>query len=231
MHLDQLSALTLRAREDRPSGSGTRRRGCGPSEPMHRLRAVVPPLLTVLAAVLAGCSADASPRPAPSSIVRPTPTPTPERPRFTQAVSQPATQLLATLPTIAGGEQLDGVQIVNDAFHVGHPVDDVLLELQKDRNDAVSVFRYGEDATIGATTVEGIDGATLFEAFVTTWNAPAVIERRQRLAAGGPAWELEDRLGTLTVVYRLSNVVYVVETADRARLEAILLDMPPTGIR
>jgi hypothetical protein len=29
------------------------------------------------------------------------------------------------------------------------------------------VFRYGADATIGATNVEGVDGSTLFEAFVT----------------------------------------------------------------
>lgn len=179
----------------------------------------------LLAAVLAGCGADASPPPSPSPIVRPTPTP--ERPRFTQAVSQPASQLLATLPKVAGGEQLDGVQVVNDSFFlVGHRVDDVLRELQKERRDAVSVFRYTEDATIGATTVEGIDGATLFEAFVMTWNAPAVIERRQRLAAGTLAWELRDRGGRLTVIYRLGNVVYLVETTDQALLEAILLDMP-----
>ena len=46
------------------------------------------------------------------------------------------------------------------------------------------------------------------------------------MAAGSPAWELRDRLGRLTVVYRLGNVVYLVETEDQALLEAILLDMP-----
>ena len=63
------------------------------------------------------------------------------------------------------------------------------------------------------------------------WGAPAVIERRQRLAAGSPAWELRARLGRLTVVYRLDDVVYLVETHDRDLLEAILLDMPPAGLQ
>lgn len=35
----------------------------------------------------------------------------------------------------------------------------------------------------------------------------------------------------LTVLYPLGNVVYLVETHDRAMLEAILLDMPPNGLR
>lgn len=192
---------------------------------MRRRRAVVPALAPVLlAAVLAGCGTAPSPQPSPSPIVRPTPTP--ERPRFSQAVGQAASQLLATLPKVAGGGQFDGVQVVDDSFHVGHPVDDVLNALQRERRDAVPVFRYGENATIGATTVAGIDGVALLEAFVTTWNAGAVIERRQRLAAGSPAWELRARSGRLTVVYRLGNVVYLVQTPDRAMLEAILLDMP-----
>lgn len=198
--------------------------------PIGRRRAVVPALAPVLlAAVLAGCGAAPSSPPSPSPIVRPTPTP--ERPRFSQAVGQPASQLLTTLPKVAGGEQFDGLQVVNDSFHVGHPVDDILSALQKERRDAVSVFRYGENVTIGATAIEGVDGATLFETFVTTWNAGAVIERRQRLAAGSPAWELRARSGRLTVVYRLGNVVYLVQTHDRAMLEAILLDMPPSGLR
>lgn len=191
---------------------------------MRRRRAVVPALALVLLAVLAGCDATPSPPPSPSPIVHPTPTP--ERPRFSNPVGQAASELLATLPKEAGGGAFDGVQVVDDYLHVGHPVDDVLEALQRKRRDAVSVFRYGEDATIGAAAVEGIDGATLFEAFVTAWHAPAVIERRQRLAAGTLAWELLDRGGTLTVVYRLGNVIYLVQTQDRALLEAILLDMP-----
>lgn len=157
------------------------------------------------------------------------PTPTPERPPFSQPVSQPASQLLTTLPKVAGGEQLDGLQVVNDSFHVGHPVDDVLEKLERERSDAVSVFRWSEDATIGAIAIDGVAGAALFETVVMTWNAPAVIERQQRLAAGALAWELRDRGGWLTVIYRLGNVVYLVETRDGALLEAILLDMPPHG--
>lgn len=195
---------------------------------MRRRRAVETGLAAVvLAAALAGCGAAPSPPPSPSPIARPTPTP--ERPRFSQPVGQPASQLLATLPEVAGGHQFARVQIVNDSLHVGHSLDDVLEMLQKKRLDAVSVFRNGDAATLGATAVAGIDGAALLEAFVTTWNAPAVIERRQRLAAGGVAWELRDRLGLLTVVYRIANVVYLVQTDDQALLEAILVDMPSVG--
>jgi hypothetical protein len=227
MHLDQLS--TLRRSVGRTSLERIGRVGDVrtrlPEALAMRKRAVVPALAPVLlAAVLAGCGVAPSSPPSPSPIVRPTPTP--ERPRFSQAMSQGASQLLATLPEVAGGERFDRVQIVDDALHVFHSVDDVLAALQKERRDAVSVFRTGEDATLGATAVEGIDGAVLLEAFVTTWNAPAVIERRQRLAAGTLAWELRDRGGTLTVIYRLGNVIYLVQTQDRAMLEAILLDMP-----
>jgi hypothetical protein len=178
----------------------------------------------LLAGVLAGCGVAPTSPPSPAPIV--SPGPTPERSPPSHAVGQPESQLLATLPEVAGGEKFDGVQIVDDSFNVGHPVDDVLSALRKERRDAVSVFRYGADATIGATEVGGVDGSTLFEAFVTAWNAPAVVERRQRVAAGSPAWELRDRLGRLTVVYRLGNVVYLVETIDAAMLEAILFDMP-----
>lgn len=164
---------------------------------------------------------------APGTLAVPTPPVT----RFSQAVSQPASQLLATLPKVAGGEGFDGIQVVNDAFNVGHPVDDVLSELNKERREAVSVFRWGANAEFGATTVEGIDGATLFEAFVVRWNAPAVIERRQRLAVGTLAWELRDRGGRLTVLYRVGDIVYLVQASDRDLLEAILLEMPPNGLR
>jgi hypothetical protein len=196
---------------------------------MRTRRAVVPVLALVLQApMLAGCGAAPTSPPSPSPIVRPTPTP--ERPRFSQAVSLPASQLLATLPNMTAGERLDGVQVVNDSFHVGHSVDDVLSALDKERRDAVSVYRWGEAATIGATTVEGIDGARLFDAFVSTWHSPAVIERRQRLAADTLGWELRDRGGRLTVIYRLGNVVYLVETTDQVLLEAILVDMPRAGL-
>ena len=100
----------------------------------------------VLVVVLAGCGVTPSP-PAHSPIVRPTPTP--ERPRFTQVVSEATHLLLATLPALAGGEELDGVQIVDDYLHVGHAFDDVLEELQMKRLDAVSVYRYGDESTIG----------------------------------------------------------------------------------
>src|SRR6185503_17366572 len=187
----------------------------------------------LLAATLWACGVTPSPLPtssppptssplSPSPVVHPTPT------EFPQPTRDPngASPLLATLPEVAGGETFDGTQVIDGSFLSGHPLDHVLDELHKERSDAVSVFRNSADAAIGATTVEGIDGVTLLEAFVATWTAPAVIERRQRVAAGTQAWELLDRGGNLTVFYRLGDVVYLVATKDRAVLEAILLDMP-----
>jgi hypothetical protein len=158
-------------------------------------------------------------------------TPTPRRPAVTQSVNQAAGELLATLPEVVGGEHLDGVQIVDDAFHVGHRVDDILEELHKERRDAIAVFRHSEDATIGATQVIGIAGPELLEAFVNTWNAPAMLDRRQRTIGGRLVWELRDRGGRLTVIYLFGNVVYLVETTDAALLDAILLEMPPFRLR
>lgn len=192
-------------------------------------RALVPMMVPLLlAAVLLSCGLAPTPQPSSSTVVRSTQTP--ERPRFSQMVGESATQLLETLPEVAGGQMFDHLQVVNDAFHVGHFVDDVLEALQKERRDAVAVFRGSETAMIGATTVQGVDGAALLEAFVLTWHAPANLERLQRAVAGSPAWELRARLGVRTVIYRLGNVIYLVETDDPALLEAILLDMPPNGV-
>ena len=61
---------------------------------------------------------------------------------------------------------------------------------------------------------------------------PAAAALKQALCAADPvAWELRDRGGNLTVVYRIANVVYLVQTVDPVLLEAILLDMPPGGLR
>jgi hypothetical protein len=170
----------------------------------RRRRAVAPGLaITFIPGLLAGCGVAPTVPPSLSQIVRPTPTP--PRPRPTPAVSDAVSRLLATLPEVAGGERFDRVLIVDDTLNVFHAVDDVLEELQEKRRDAVSVFRNREDAILGATAVEGVDGAALLEAFVKAWRAPAVIERLQRQAAGTLAWELRDRGGTLTVVYRLGT--------------------------
>lgn len=123
----------------------------------------------------------------------------------------------------------DRYQIVDDSWNVWHPVDDVLTALDRQREDALPAFRYAEDATIGAIAVEGIDGSTLLKAFVDEWNAPAIIARSQRQAAGTIGWALAERGGGLTVVYRRANVVYLVSAPDPAKLEAILSDMPPGG--
>jgi hypothetical protein len=108
-------------------------------------------------------------------------------------------------------------------------VDEVLAALGKERADAVAVFRYGNDAIIGATAVEGVEGDTLLTAFRDAWAAPAVIQRRQRPVAGTVGWQLTIRNGGYVVVYTFANVVYLVSAPDFIRLEAILADMPPGG--
>jgi len=148
----------------------------------------------------------------------------PERPS-----TAPEGHLLATLPDEAGGVGFDGVQIVFDDFYLwGHPVDDVLRAVGKERRDAVAVFRYSNviEATIGATTVEGIDGETLLTAFADTWNAPAVVHRSARIVGGTRGWELRERRSGWTVMYRRGDAVYLASAPDRATLDAILADMP-----
>ena len=178
-----------------------------------------------LTSLLAGCSVESSLSPVYSATVAPTPRPTEHR-RPQGSPGRPAGELLATLPEEAGGVYFHGIQIVNDSLRAGHPIDDVLRELDKEREDAVSVFRWMERAEIGAMTVEGIDGDTFLKAFADTWHAPAVIRRSTRVLAGTVAWEIAERGGDLTVVYRRANVIYLVFTHDRALLEAILMDMP-----
>ena len=121
----------------------------------------------------------------------------------------------------------DRYQIIDDTWNVRHPVDDLLTAFDKRRGDAVTVFRYAGDVTIGAIAIEGIDGTLLVEVFVETWNHPSVIRRTQRAAAGSVGWQLTERGGDLTVVYRRANVIYVVVARDPAVLRAILADMPP----
>lgn len=187
--------------------------------------------LALLAWLLVGCVPGSSPPPASLPTLPPTPgssehrLPSPE-------IGSSARELLATLPETAGGQTFDGVQVVDDSLNVFLPVDDVLGALGKERRDAVSVSRYSDSdvAEISATRVEGIGGGALLKAFFDTWDAPAVVGRSMRVVAVSvTAWELEERGGTVTVIYRLGDVVYLVSTQDRDRLEAILRDMPMRG--
>ncbi len=149
------------------------------------------------------------------------PTPTSER-------RGPGEALLATLPTTAGGVSFAVVQIVDDSLNAFHYVDDALSALSKDRNDAVAVFRYSEEssATIGATAVDGVGGDKLLEAFADTWHAAAVIGRRNRMFGGTVGWELTERGGTFTVLYRRADVVYLAAAPSLTTLDEILSGMP-----
>jgi hypothetical protein len=134
--------------------------------------------------------------------------------------------LLETLPTEAGGVLFDGVQIVHEmGFLIGHPVDDALREIGKERGDAVAVFRGSENGTIGAISVAGVDGDTLLKAVVETWHAPAVVARSPRLPVEYSTWAMQERGGRLNVVYRRGDVVYIISTPTPELVEAILLDM------
>ena len=55
--------------------------------------------------------------------------------------------------TSAAGIQFDGVQVVDDFFQSGHPVDYVLTSLGKRRTDATSVFRYSSAASTSYSAV------------------------------------------------------------------------------
>ena len=197
-------------------------------------RFVVLAVAVVLTTSLAACGEEPSRTPVPSATVEPSPTIGPTsiaRDGPDLQISQSANELLVKLPEVAGGVQFDGVQIVDESLNVGHPLDDALAVVGMERRDAVSVFRYSEDAsaTIGATVVEGIGGEALLQAFVDTWHAPAVTQRWQRPAAGTTAWELGERGGRMNVLYVVGNVVYLVSTPDAATLEAIILEMPTAG--
>lgn len=140
----------------------------------------------------------------------------------------PAANLLLTrLPTEAAGLRFGEYQIVDDSINVGLPVDDVLRELDKSRSDAVAVYRWTADVTIGATTVEGISGDTLLQAFVEAWDAPAVVSRTPRVFSNhASAWVLKERSGQVTVFYSIGKVVYMVSSRDNGLLEAVLATMP-----
>lgn len=185
--------------------------------------------------LFAACSPGISPTPTVVGTARiattaPTAPLASGRPRPSRPTTDTEQALLDSLPVDAGGLQLDGVQIVHETgLLIGHPVDEVLWAVGKERGDAVSVYRYGDSTTIGATKVAGIDGITLLQAFADAWNAPSVIDRGRRWVHGLPAWQLWHRGGDRTVVYVDGDVVYVVQTDDPALLEAILLEMPPVS--
>jgi hypothetical protein len=167
----------------------------------------------------------------PSSATSPTESPslTPERMGSVGTLSGPDEELLATLPKQAGGVSFAGVQVVDDSLNAFHYVDDALSAVNRDRHDAVAVFRYSEEssATIGATSVNGVAGDALLQAFADTWHAAAVIGRRNRMLGGTVGWELVERGGTVTVLYRRGDTVYLAAAPDPPTLDAILSDMPP----
>jgi hypothetical protein len=226
MHLGQLSTVGRAHPVAAPGGRADAGRA---REARGALRAppCVASSLLVLAALLlvtvGGCTSETPSPPVPTPrIVIPTLLPTP---------LSPARQLLATLPIEAGGKVFDEYQIIDDSWNVGHPIDEVLAALGKERKDAVLVFRYADDLTMGAVAVDGIGGPKLLDVFVETWNAPAVIRRSPRPVGTLTGWRLDERGGARTVVYLRADVIYLVFTLDPdpLKLNAILADMPSDG--
>jgi hypothetical protein len=193
-----------------------------------RRMVVVTRALVLLIPFVASCTMAPSPPPTPTPTVHPTPTPR-QTDSLGTVIDQVLGELLATLPEEAGGARFDFVYVVGPSLRSGHAVDDPLRAVGKERADAAAVFRYSDQlpATVGATTVKGIDGQLLLKAFAETWQAPAVLRRSTRILGGTEAWELAKRGGTLTVMYLRGDVVYLVSAPDRLTLEAILGEMPP----
>lgn len=231
MHHGRLSAFMRRVGQPRPTGAASQYllAWLAAAGPMSVPRPIVLSLgLAVLPALLVGCLVESS---SPPVTAAPTvgPNPTLKFLWSPTVITPEVEELLATLPAAAGGLPFDGAYVIDDSLNAFSYLDDALSTVGKTRRDAVSVYRYSEQpgATIGATAVEGVDGGTLLKAFADTWNAPAVISRRTRLLGGTVGWELTDRRGRLTVVYRREDVVYLVSAPDVFTLDAILADMPP----
>jgi hypothetical protein len=136
--------------------------------------------------------------------------------------------LRATLPTSVAGQPLDLVQVVDDNFNVGHPIDDVLAKVFKSRREASVVFldSSGGVRTVGAAAVSGVDGDTLLAATVATWNAPAVVGRSEHSIGDRSVWLIEERGGFQTYVYARGPIVYFA-AADDAEVARVLLDALP----
>ncbi len=130
-------------------------------------------------------------------------------------------ELRATLPTEVDGQPLDLVQIVDDSFLSGHPLDDVLGKLGKHRDEASALFLESSLGTggVGAAAVDGVDGTTLLEAVLETWGNDAVVARSQETIRSHTAWLIVERDGYRTYVYASGRVVYFAQSAnpDRAR--------------
>lgn len=136
--------------------------------------------------------------------------------------------LLGTLPRNVGGTAFTQVQVVDESFLSGHPIDDVLQRLGKTRKDAAVVYVYSADGsgTLGAATVSGVSGQELLDAVVDTWTAPSVTDRAEVAIGERTAWQLASRTGTVTIVYAAGEVVYFASSNEANRAERFAAALP-----
>jgi hypothetical protein len=136
--------------------------------------------------------------------------------------------LLASLPNEAGGVQFDIVQVVDEEFEGGHPVDDVLAALDKTRRDAHVVFRESArgDGGIGGLSVDGVSGPVLLDAVVEHWAAAAVIRRTEADLGARSGWLVETRTSHFTFAYQRGDALYFALSYDLAKVERFLMVMP-----
>lgn len=139
-----------------------------------------------------------------------------------------ASSILATLPSEAGGVTFDLIQVVDEGYQGGHPIDDVLAALGKTRRDAIVAFRESQrgDGGVGAVYINGITGAVLLDAVVQHWAAASVIARTELQSGGHTGWLLEHRAGHFTFAYERGDSVYLAMSYDRDRVDAFAAVLP-----
>lgn len=137
-------------------------------------------------------------------------------------------ELQATLPTEVGGDRLDFVLLVDDRFLSGHPIDDVLQQLGKARADASVVFLESSEGlgSVGAASVDGVDGNGLLSAVLETWYVHSVVVKTQQTVQGRPAWLLVENSGQQTYAHADGQVVYFASSSDADRARALAEALP-----
>jgi hypothetical protein len=139
-----------------------------------------------------------------------------------------AESLVATIPSRVGGMTLDAIQVVDDSYLSGHPIDDVLAVLGKGRKEATVVFRDATNGklSVGAIVVAGVSANDVLAATVENWLAPSVSRREERVLSGRSVWLLDIRPDHYMATYAQGDAVYVVVADDLGTVERALSLMP-----
>lgn len=144
------------------------------------------------------------------------------------AQSRPSVEMLReSLPRAVNGIELSLVQVIDDTYMSGHPLDDALAHLSKERGDASAVFR-GDPVgrlELGAVAVNGVSGATLLDALAQAWYGAASVHASP-VNVGNGGWRVRTSRGHTTVLYRRGDIAYVASSSDDALIDDALREMP-----